>query len=149
MSTPSWIAISAVAFLATWALMETILERRKAFKAWYRQGDYKRRYKEIQALENGKGSMSKTKYIPPKITQWFKQGDHPQVKPITSELLPPYLRNYEGCPVVPWGCARPLAEHGIFKDQNNTFIVCPGYWIIEDPPLAAAGRNRPPQECFE
>jgi len=57
-------------------------------------------------------------------TQWYKQGDHPDV---TVWMTTPEEEN-DSC----WrGCGKPMQEHGCVTNTGD--MVCPGDWIIKAP----------------
>lgn len=54
-------------------------------------------------------------------TQWFKNGDHPEVHFTTLEPFDP-----RACDI----CDKPMGEHGFIDTLEGGHIVCPGDWII-------------------
>jgi len=54
--------------------------------------------------------------------QWFKKGDHEQVRPYFWPISDQHLQ----CPE----CDKPLPQHGQVKTLEGYHIVCPGDWII-------------------
>src|SRR5258707_435562 len=71
--------------------------------------------------------MSIYHYDPPpelyevEASQWFKDGDHPAVKPI-----------YGAGDRIDESCGHPSHEHGLLKTADGTLGVCPGHWIVTD-----------------
>jgi len=55
-------------------------------------------------------------------TQWFRHGDHLQVRPLTSQLL----TNTSICPI----CHRLMKKHGVLQGRFGATRICPGNWII-------------------
>jgi len=60
-----------------------------------------------------------------KATQWFKLGDHKDVRPYR-------MLGAVGEICDRPRCQRPAAEHGMYGDVIASERVCPGDWIVED-----------------
>lgn len=65
-------------------------------------------------------------------TQWFKNGDHPEVRQsrtVTFADLPGEPRGL--VPTAPCGkCGGEMDAHGLVPTLEGIHIVCPGDWII-------------------
>ena len=67
-----------------------------------------------------------TKYVKKQIEveaiQWFKNGDHPSIRPFRSNEFDRKCTNFY--------CAKESHKHGWIETLEGAHIVCPGDWIV-------------------
>ena len=64
------------------------------------------------------------KPITVEATKWLKDGDHASIKPYSRYDCPGH--------VICQFCGKQLKHHGQLRIRNESHLVCPGDWIIEE-----------------
>jgi hypothetical protein len=78
--------------------------------------------KSISSITKSLMRKFRKKPIVIEASQWFKDGDHPDVTP-----MPMPFHKIPNCKQ----CGKSVVEHGHIDTLEGGFIVCPGDWIIK------------------